>query len=207
MEIQVGKNYVNKTWRFLLPCLRGHGDIFIKKFNPVFKFAVGIHDTLLDGNPLSDTKNIYLLCDKLYQPRYYEEFLNWVRNQPFYVHDYCPDADITKSRKHIIGITIPERFSNAYDMFLEGKYSQMYTTEEINVLFANSERVKERDVLLKSVSLHDEFIKSVNLEFNTDISIEDIIHNDIELELPPKLSQEVFHYKAGERVFFLNEYK
>ena len=62
MHIEIGKYYVNKTRRFLLPCLKGHGEDFVSKYNSVFKLAVAIHDTLLDHSKKSEGRSIYILC-------------------------------------------------------------------------------------------------------------------------------------------------
>ena len=146
MHIEIGKYYVNKTWRFLLPCLRGHGDVFVRKFNPIFKLAVGIHDTLVDGSKISKGRNIYILCDKLTQERLYNEFIEWIRCQNYYVGDYCPDSEIIDSRKQMIVINIPEMFNDAYDNFLQGNYSVMYLDNELKALFSNLERKKELNI-------------------------------------------------------------
>ena len=191
MDIKIGKYYVNKTWRFLLPCLRGHGDIFVRKFNPLFKLAVGVHDTLLDGSEISDSRNIYIMIDKMVQQKCFFEFLDWIKYQDYYVADYCPDADIKKSRKHIIVITVPKGFETAYDNFLQGKYSQMYTEDQVNLLFSNPDRKKEYDILSKNKSALDGFIKTINTEFDVNANPKDFQNS--EYELPLRKSEEIFN--------------
>lgn len=214
MKVEIGRQYINKTWRFLVPCLRGHGSEFIKRFNAVFKLAAGIHDSLLDGSVLSNGRNIYVLIDIKYQPRMVDEFINYLEYQEYFKGSYCPDSDIN-SRKLMVIIEIPKQFENAYDMFLRGSYSKMYTSEELNILYStvidndnlNDHQLtlkKDYDILLKSSLVIDEFVKKLNIEFNTVVSPEDFI--DSEVELPLKKVQEIFNCKKNQEVFF-NEKK
>ena len=203
MHIEIGKYYVNKTWRFLLPCLRGHGDVFVRKFNPIFKLAVGIHDTLVDGSEISKGRNIYILCDKLTQERLFNEFIEWIRCQEYYVGDYCPDSEIVGSRKQMIVIHIPEMFNDAYDHFLKGNYSVMYLEEELKALFSNTERKKELDILTRNPKIVQDFVKQVNEEFNTSVNSEHF--KMAELELPLKKKEEIFNYKKNNENVFFNE--
>ena len=203
MHIEIGKYYVNKTWRFLLPCLRGHGDVFVKKFNPIFKLAVGIHDTLVDGSKISKGRNIYILCDKLTQEKLYNEFIEWIRCQSYYVGDYCPDSEIIDSRKQMIVINIPEMFNDAYDNFLQGNYSVMYLDNELKALFSSLERKKELNILTRGTSIISDFVKQVNEEFKTSVTEEDFKMS--ELELPLKKKEEIFNCKENNQNVFFNE--
>lgn len=209
MHIEFGKYYTNKTWRFLLPSLRGHGDIFIRKFNPVFKLAVGIHDMIVEGSKIANGRSIFLLCDKLVNPREFNEFLDWVKNQDYYIADYCPDSEVLNSRKHMIVLRIPKLFDDAYDHFLQGNYSLMYLDEEIKIMFSNNNsRKKEYDILTRNPQIVEEFTNSVNEEFVTSGKTKPtpLDFKNAELELPLKKSEEIFSYKENNTIFF-NEKK
>ena len=203
MQIEIGKYYVNKTWRFLLPCLRGHGDIFVSKFNPVFKLAVGIHDTLLDNSKKSDGRSIYILCDKLGNRPAFDEFLDWIKYQDYYIADYCPDSEILKSRKHVIVIAIPKVYNDAYDNFLQGNYSLMYLEQDLKLLFSSSTKQKEYDILSRNPKIIEEFTKVVNKEFKTNAVIDDF--KNAELELPLKKTEEIFNCLQDSDTVFFNE--
>ena len=203
MQIEIGKYYVNKTWRFLLPCLRGHGDIFVSKFNPVFKLAVGIHDTLLDNSKKSDGRSIYILCDKFTNRIAFDEFLDWIKYQDSYIGDYCPDSEILKSRKHVIVISIPEVYNDAYDNFLQGNYSLMYLEQDLKLLFSSSTKQKEYDILSRNPKIIEEFTKVVNKEFKTNAVIDDF--KNAELELPLKKTEEIFNCLHDNDNVFFNE--
>lgn len=189
MDIQESRYYVNKTYRFLLPTLRGHGELFIKKFNPLFKLAVGVHDTLLDGSSESLKRNMYILFNKRVKTQLFYSFLEWVRTESYYVADYCPDSEFKDSKKHMIVVELPKRFHYSYDMFLKGKYSQMFSREEIDILFSKS-KDPDRLILLRDESQKTNLINKINKEFDIKTSN---INNIQEYDLPLKKTEEIFN--------------
>lgn len=202
MNIKIGEYYVNKTWRFLMPCLRGHGDEFVRKFNPLYKLGVGIFDSYAQGQPWTKGNNIYIMIDKLYQPKQVNDFLDWVRTQSYYKFDYCPDADVLSSRKHMVVIEIPNMFNDAYNHFLQSSYSTMYLENDIKLLFSNVERQPEAKVLRRDSSILDDYIKKVNEKFGTTLVKSDFQMSEYEFPLENK--EEIFNY-SGNNVFFCVE--
>lgn len=196
MQIEIGKRYVNKTWRFLYPCLRGHNDAFVMKFNPLFKLAVGISDDILKETVYTKERNIFILIDTFHQPRSVTEFMNYIVNQPFYKHHYYIDNhELSKPRKMMLILSVPEMFNNAYDNFIDGLYSEMYNRDEIIKLFSNPERKNEYNILTKNTSITEQFIRYVNEEFGTNISYFDKPIKEFELPLKP--IEEIFNYKSN----------
>lgn len=199
MDIKIGELFANKTWRFLAPSLKGHGEYFLEQFNAVFKLAVGIHDTLLGGSELSNGRYIYVLIDKKYKPKKFREFMGYLECQNFFKGDYCPDVDLIGTRKHMIILEIPSEFHDAYDKFLQSRYSEMYSKSQIENLFSSQTRSLDADILTKRGSAFSRFQKEVFKEFGEKISFEDF-HNS-EWELPLKKKEEIFNFEKG-RVFF-----
>ena len=143
MKIEVGKFYTNKTKRFLYPCLRGHGDLFILKFNKVFKLAVGIHDENMVDTFSHEAHKIYILLDSAWNKNDFENFMKWVRLEPYYIHDYCFSSDYKYTRKHMLIIKVPKDFYYSYDIFLYGRYSLMYTDDQKLSFFCKKGRPTE----------------------------------------------------------------
>lgn len=199
MDIQIGKLYKNKTWSYLLPCLRGHGDFFIQKFNHTYKLAVGIHDSLLDGSPISNGRNIYILVDKDFNKTAFNDFRNYVTAQEYFIGDYCPDSELLTSRKHMFILSVPTVFNSAYDQFLRGQYSKMYTKEEIEILFSHPTKLREFRVLRRDPKALDDFVLNLNKEFKVMSNPDDYL--TAEWDLPLKKKEEIFNYTKGE-VFF-----
>lgn len=203
MEIKNNEHYINSTWRFLMPCLKGHGSLFVIKFNSLFKLSVGIYDDLLENSNISKGKNIYVLCNKLINPDNFIDFITWIKLQDYYVTDYCFDAEIIDSEKHMVVIKIPKEYNNAYDQFIKGNYSLMYSDKDLKKLFSNNNRKKELNILTKDITIFEDFTEKVNKEFDTKIKFD---YNDmLELELPLKKSEEIFNYNNVNQNIFFNQ--
>lgn len=210
MKIQNGKLYENKTWKFLFPCLRAYGEDVINKFNAFFKIAVGIGDF----NITTQQNCLYILIDtnislterglKQYKENF-NLFLDWFRLQHFYVKDYLFDDSNTQG-KHMLVIRVPSDYYKSYSYFLEGKYSKMYTKEQLDVLFkihslpkgavehSQNERAKKsRDILERKKEVVKSFVNRVNLRFKTTATYEDF--KDAEVEFPIDYKEEIFNYK------------
>lgn len=188
----------NKTWKFLVPCLRGHGEVFVKNFNPILK-ETRIYDYSLE-TPIKG-RNLYILCDDSYNKESVDNFLQFVKNTSFFKTSYPYGK--TKSKTMVV-IELPERFFNAYDKFLEGKYSEMYSKEDIDLLFNLKGKHNEYKILTKDCSLRNDFIDSINKEFGT--TLEDKDFEDFnELEFPLRIAEETFNYSEKEKTFFKKE--
>lgn len=199
MNIKIGEIYNNRTFRYLLPCLRGYGPTFISKLGSVFKLGVGIGDEYLDREDLKQERLLFILIDKKYRPAFFDSFINYLRLQKFYVTDY-PFDDILLGRKHMIVIEIPSQYYQSYDYFIEGKYSHMYLKKELDIIYSdnllatNSIWRDSKLVLLRHKSLIDPFIKKIKERFGSELTItrEDLV--DAELDFPIDKKQEIFNY-------------
>lgn len=210
MEIQNGKLYENKTWLYLYPCLKLYGPELMKELNSFFKLAVGIGDETHENN---GDKNIYILFEenvdlflpenkgKDYRERF-NEFLNWVRCQPYYVDDYLYD-DTHLKEKHMVVLKFPQSKMESYEAFKEGRYSEMYSPKEIELLFkqvtlknkkaekiVNDKKERIRKILKKDILYLEDFVKTVNEKFGTFVEPYHFI--GAELDFPPNLEEEIF---------------
>lgn len=205
MEIEIGKFYMNKTRRFLYPCLKGHGDLFVLKFNKTFKLAVGIHDQNMADTFSYEAYKIYILLDSGYNKNNFESFMKWVRLEPYYVYDYCFSSDFKYTRKHMLIIKVPEAFYHAYETFLHGRYSLMYTIDQKLSFFCKKDQEKDYKILCNSYDARKEMIKKIQEEFE-ESSIENYLSYKslLESELPLKNKEEIFNF-SGSKLFFENE--
>ena len=192
MQIQLGVIYVNKTFKYLIPCLKLYGNTFVTKLNSIFNLAFGLHDAFLDGTEYENQKLIYILSDKMYQPAKFQQFLNYVKHQNYYVMDYAFD-DQEKGRQHMIVIKFPESHFNVYDKFIDGKYSDMYTTNEILHFF--TKEGESKDVINKAPSMKPVLIERIFNSFGTVITEKDITVYGMEYDFPPEMQKEIFNYK------------
>jgi hypothetical protein len=194
MEIEIGKLYSNRTVRYLVPGLGFYGPTLKTKLNLVFKLAFGIHDSLLTGSHLEGQKNIFILVDKLVRPELFQNFMDWVKHQEYFVTEYAYDSMLeTHSRKHMIVLAYPLSMGDTYEKFLLGKYSKMYTKQEITSYFAEESKVETRQVLVKTVHAKHRFISLVKKTFDTQLEEQDFLVGSWEFDLPPNEEEEYFN--------------
>jgi hypothetical protein len=194
-----GKNYKfyeTKTWKYLVPCLRVYGDEFVDKWSFAYKVALGIFDYSVKDVKKYQGDNIYCLIDINKNSDKFEEFIEYIKLQPFYTGHY-PFKKLESGLVMVV-IKIPEVFKETYNLFLQGKYSQMYTKDIIDKIFPIKTKQKQRDVLLKS----KEGFKSFQQTFYDfmEMEIDDI--NVAEYDLPLINKEEIFNFNKDKPVFF-----
>lgn len=213
MKLQSGKLYENRTWRYIYPCLRYYGPMLKGYLNTFYKLGTGIGD----HNVESEGYCIYILIDtKVHSVNtpidtYREnisKFLDWVRNEDYYVRDYVLEG-LDTCEKHMVVLKIPEVFNKSYQKFCKGRYSEMYSESEINEYFQfvqlknkevetklNEKLQVTRAILNKNPAYLPEFRASLNKEFSINLSLEELKYH--ELDFPPNLEEEIFNYKIQE---------
>ena len=197
MRIQYGKRFENKTSKFLLPCIvSGHGKVFQMKVEDIYILAAGLDDKVLHNNSkydfLIEKRPVFILIDKFVNKRRGEDFIYWLKHQPFFLGGYPVDMI---DRAYMTIVDTPENFQKSYDSFIVGKYSEMYTKQEINSLFSDKNSdvyhvlTKDTDKLLPA------FVKKLEETFETKLKYTDFVTS--EMDLPYKISEqdEVFNYE------------
>lgn len=200
MNIQLGVLYVNKTYKYLVPCLKFYGETFVTKLSNTFVLAFGIHDCYLDGTPFEEDRLVYLLIDKAYQTAKFHNFIDYVKVQPYYITDYAYD-DLENGRKHMLVVKFPEKYNSVYDKFNESQYSKMYTEEELNLFFYKEIHVMPRQVLTRDKKMKPFFLEKLNSTLGTKLELKDLDDREIgcmELDFPLEKVKEFFNYKSRE---------
>lgn len=194
MQIEIGHLYVNRTLKYLVPALNFYGPTLKTKLNLVFKLAFGIYDSLLEGTHLEGQKNIYILVDKLVRADLYQNFMDWIKHQEYYVTDYAYDSILEhNSRKQMIVLAFPPTLADAYDKFLLGKYSLMYTKKEIQEYFGEENKAGAKHVLTKTHFAKSQFKIQIKETFGTDLEVKDFLQGSWEFDLPPNSEEEFFN--------------
>jgi len=207
MQIQSGKLYENRTWKYLYPCLKYYGEELTTKLSSFFKLGVGVNDY----NRRESGGCIYILidtnialasdADRLDYKRKFDKFLDWISYKYYYVTDYVYDKD-----KHMVVLKIPNDYQTSYLQFIKGNYSQMYPNRIINDYFKyiniSNKEIEDRQnkkmrvirsVLQKNKEYVSTFVGVVNKKYNTEVTVEDF--KDAELDFPPNREEEIFNYK------------
>jgi len=85
----------------------------------------------------------------------------------------------------------PDNYNNYFDKFKESKYSEMFTQEELEVIFPT---VKDKtdyvySILSNSKFRRKQFLRLTNTMFQTTLELSDINESDF----PIKLNNEIFN--------------
>lgn len=187
IEVEKGKFKLNKTRLYLLPIFKEYGEAFGVYLNSVFKLACGVGDIVLSKSGVNYNQHIFILLDTTMSREYFLKFLNWIRVQSYYEDDYV-FGNISNSFSHMIVLKVPEKFKDLLPKFKKGKYSSMYSQEEISDYFKNFPKIAS--VLMRSSDIKPTFIKTINKIFGS--NIEDFDIEDYELEFPPNKQEELF---------------
>lgn len=206
MQIRKGVVYYNKTWKFLLPSLKGHGNELATRLVKIFKLGVGVYDTIT-GDKYDNQKLIFMLCDRDHDYDEFYKFLGWVAGQPYFVDSYCASPDI-KGNEFMVVLKIPTIFESTYDAFVKGEYSNMYPGELLDQMnFLQLHKAEEEKIPFK-IEVHEIITKNPNqktifldklenefvLKGGLGMQLSDIT-DDMELELPLKPEEEIFNFQ------------
>lgn len=204
IKIQIGKIFMNRTRKYLLPLIKKYGDEFTFHINQLSKVAVGIGDMVVKKCGFQHEKHLFILVDSRYKPFRFVSTLNWIREHQSYEDDYV-FGNIQSSRFHMIVIRIPDSYLESMEHFRDGRYSKMYSSDDVRQLFSTDGKTGFDRTLYETiikVLVHDhnymvEFAEQVKLEFqfsDHDYSVHDI-DPESEFDLPMSKFEEIFNYK------------
>lgn len=185
--------FPNKTFKYLLPCLKEYGNIFRLKISNVFKVAVGLGDIVVDKyGTVTYERHVFILIDSSIANKFFVSFLEWIRTQPMYENDYVYD-DIQKSNLHMVVIKLPEKYYDSFLAFNKGKYSEMFQGKTIEEIFDNHPDAVA--VLIKDHNYKVKFLKRLNKFLNNTNPKDHIKPNEWEgeIEFPPTSKEEIFN--------------
>jgi len=190
MQLVIGKYFVNKTWKFLVPTVKSYGETFLAKYSPLWKLGAGVYDASFEGQD-EDEKLIYVLFDKFHKAAIFENVLQYFRYQAYYHTDYAFD-DLETGRMHMIVFKIAEEWYDAYDAFRRSEYSMMYNEKQIEFLFHNA-NTDALAILTRQPSAYERMIINIKTSFNSRVTKHDLL--GAELDFPLENVKEIFNYK------------
>lgn len=194
MELHFSSLYENRTLKYLVPALNEYGSTFRQKFLNVQKVAVGIFDETLEGTHFEGQKNLYLLVNRSINPDYFTSFFHWIKLQEYYVIDYIVESNTKNHNYHMIVINFPSAVEDAYEKFLQGKYSKMYTKNEVDKFFP-LHLTDARGVIAKTLDAGIKHIAEVKKDYGETLSLKDLKVEGYEYDYPPIWKNEIFNYQ------------
>lgn len=165
---------------------------------------VGIYDYHLEKLKNSSIKiedrNIFILFDKTKAPGTFNSCLEHLKTKEYYVTDYFVYQDTSTSftkSNHMIVVKVPSEYNVAFDNFVKGRYSKMYSKDSISKLFVKNKFLTDyKHFLLKTKTSLLTFKNTICEEFGMTIpELKDF--NPTEYILPLKYEEETFNYKLN----------
>jgi len=197
MEIVKDKMFINRTKRYLLPVLLKYGDVFIEQFRQVFKLGYGIDDKILPDN-LKFDNHIFILFNAHknstdgFESITFIKFLDWIRKQSYFEFDY-PFDDIRDGEQHMIVLKIPESLPDAHSAFLNGRYSKMYSDNDLKLLFGEND--PRYNIFTKHPTARKLFINKINKDYSINFTETDFDSELLEVDEPIVLKNEIFNHE------------
>lgn len=188
MKIQIGKLFINKTSRYLVPCLAEYGKEYSAIINSLFKVGIGIGDVILKNKNIIYEKHIFILVD-VKNTVNFKSILDYLRHHESYENDYAFDH-VDKGCLHMIIVKIPQQCEKALNEFINSNYSKMYSVEEIQNYFSDKPNIK--CILVKDNKYKINFAKQINEKYKTNITEIDIDEENWEFEFPLNKLEEFF---------------
>lgn len=198
MKIQLGNIYMNRTKKYLVPCLLHYGKDFSDRLNNLFKLACGIGDFALTDMGVELEKHVFILIDTKFSRKFFKSTMEWLRTKDYYETDY-PFDDIHRGHLHMLVIKLPEQYYDTFGKFKEGQFSSMYSYEDLNKFFINQS--DEFKVLTKDKDHIIKFVGKVNEIFATDMDPDEWTG---EADFPIRTHQEVFNLGMTDEFTNLN---
>lgn len=176
----------NKTSTYLLPILTLYGKEMLEMFAQLYILIlkIGIYDVQYLNVKQPAFPCFFILLENKKQLR---QVLKKLRFSEYYIDDYIY-SHITNTQEHVLVLKVHEKFTKAYEAFIQGKFSEMYSAEEIALLNIQKDKTnKLYRVLTKDRTLLPEFQTALNAEFGTNVVIDD----DRELDFVLKCNETI----------------
>ncbi len=188
MEIKNNRIIENKTYLYLTPVISYYGKDLSIRLGKIFKHAIGIGDSIMPLNYVSNN-TIFILFKTDLVNVIMHDFIIWFRKQSYYVTDYAFD-NIKTGNKHMIVLKIPNKYYQTMTNFKLGKYSGMYNQSEIKKFFKINSNTF--NVLTREKETLKKYVDEINREWDTNFEYEEW---DAEIDHPPVSKEEVFNYE------------
>lgn len=153
------------------------------------------------GYKALDTEHIYLLYKVIDEDT--KDFVQWLSNK-----DYCVGFIDIDSVYKLLKIKLPNEFKGSLEKFLGGKYSEMYSKENVDKIFIpieykylkelqelfDKENKDLKNILTKNKEYEKVFLDKVNKTFDTNL---EKLNENSEYDFKPNLKDEIFYYEPS----------
>lgn len=184
-EFYVRRGYINRTKIYLYPAV-----ILLKSYKP---FLSNLKDNLLCVSYKNEKIVVYYDRKNTIG---IHELITALKENGEYIDDYMHNENV---------YTVEIRPDLNYTAFEEGRYTGIYTIDQINQCFTKDS--KTRKVLVKDPEYKQTYVDLLNEWFNTAHTIKSIESRDnglyveiSQFDIPPQFNQETLGYEKSNRI-------
>lgn len=189
------KRKANRTLLYILPQLNFYSKNISNRVKTYNFYGCYI------GYKALDTEHIYLLYKVIDEDT--KDFVQWLSNK-----DYCIASIDVDSIYKLLKIKLPNEFRGSLEKFLGGKYSEMYSKEDVDKIFIpieykylkelqelfDKENKDLKNILTKNKEYEKVFLDKVNKTFDTNL---EKLNENSEYDFKPNLKDEIFYYEPS----------
>lgn len=176
----------NRTRQYLSPILHTFPVLWKKEHEKANIVCYAVMDALYYKAKKSEFKQLLFVVFKNNQ-----SLVNASRQIKGFFDEYPYDKDF-----YVCVFEIPKEFTNAYKQFLIGKYSHMYTKQQlsqISIPHIHQGKINNTYLVLTRNSMALEYYKKeVKTVFGSDAA-----DDPEEYDIPPRIKQEVINFKGN----------
>lgn len=192
LEIYQNLPVVNRTYTYLFPSLYSKNIALFSRLQSLLPSIVGVFindENFADSLLIKDEPAIFVVFNTRVQHIVLQSQLNWIRTQKEYIteYPYC-------GREKFLIIVLRTN-ELVYTKFLEGKYSQMYTPEEIELTPFIVNRMAVIAVLKREQIAKTQFARLLEITFGSSFTEKDL-EPGAECELPPIYSDSTRFFES-----------
>ena len=116
-----------------------------------------------------------------------------IRKSKYFVSDYVWNY---KDDRHMIVLEIPKKYNDSFINFISGKYSKMFTEQQLlHLKIKDSKNSTRLSIFTRDKQFVPRFQNVLNEYYGTNVQLEDEIAEHSEIFLPFIPTREVFNYK------------
>ena len=192
MKIKENVWYKNQTKRYVLPALKYYGKDFLRHISNIMKVAVGVGDTILQED---FPNHIFFLINTRVRRKEFILSYAWFKENGYLIKDYAYD-DIHTGYLQMLVFKLPPEKPNMVKVFLTGKFSKLYTTEEIKKFFGCTPDKYIVQILTKDEGYRMIFLEIIKKMYNLNLDYDEYFGSnpDSELDIKPMRKHEYFNH-------------
>ena len=202
-------SYVNRTRLYLAPTVNTLPKYVIQSINRLNVHMWGVNDVLYEYVGATKTKHLLFMLVVVPQGRnaiaQFKRDVGVLRGFENYVDDYC--FNFRQRKLHMIVLHVGSRWRRAYSNFIEGKFSEMFSTTDLNTVqiteFTRTGQLNQPWVVLTKDQRYKQSFQSQIKQFFGTQDVPDELDEYDSFTIYP--TSEVFNAKPGKPCFLSSD--